>query len=117
MRHYCTLPSNYVGSLLLNAFVYPPLHLQRYFQSSPNAPTYLTIEWTNQHGCGGNEDDDAHKLNCNIVLQYMVMDDCDPGMKWLPHLYTSHFSPRIFGFENSRQVLVFVFNMWVVVLV
>ena len=36
--------------------------------------TYLTLEWTNQHGCGGNEDTDPHKLNCNIVLQYMVID-------------------------------------------
>ena len=32
------------------------------------------MEWTNQHGCGGNEDDDPHKLNCNLVLQYMVQD-------------------------------------------
>jgi len=30
----------------------------------------LTVEWTNQHGCGGNEGDDPHKLNCNMVLQY-----------------------------------------------
>ena len=33
------------------------------------------MEWTNQHGCGGDEDSDPHKLNCNIVLQYM----CQPG--------------------------------------
>jgi len=32
----------------------------------------LQIEWTNQHGCGGNEDNDQHKLNCNIVLQYLI---------------------------------------------
>lgn len=38
-------------------------------QSSGNTgKSYLTVEWTNQHGCG---DDD---LNCNIVLQYM----CQP---------------------------------------
>ena len=36
--------------------------------------TNLLIEWTNQHGCGGNEDNDPHKLNCNIVIQYMVQD-------------------------------------------
>ena len=29
------------------------------------------VEWTNQHGCGGDEDSDPHKLNCNVVLQYM----------------------------------------------
>ena len=31
----------------------------------------LPIEWTNQHGCGGNEEDDPHKLNCQLVIQYM----------------------------------------------
>lgn len=28
-------------------------------------------EWTAQHGCGGNEATDPHKLNCQIILQYM----------------------------------------------
>ena len=31
----------------------------------------LLIEWTAQHGCGGNENDSPNELNCNIVLQYM----------------------------------------------
>ena len=52
---------------------------QQYFQSSDRADSKLTIEWTNQHGCGGNEDDDPNKLNCNIVIQYMVSDVCDAG--------------------------------------
>jgi hypothetical protein len=30
----------------------------------------LTLEWTNQHGCGGNEATDPHKLNCNMVIQF-----------------------------------------------
>ena len=34
----------------------------------------MTIEWTNQHACGGNEDNDPHKPNCNLVIQYMVQD-------------------------------------------
>eukprot|EP00912_Choanoflagellata_sp_UC4_P001276 UC4_evm1s798 len=33
--------------------------------------SFLTIEWTNQHGCGGNEHTDPHKTNCNINIQYM----------------------------------------------
>ena len=33
--------------------------------------SFLTVEWTNQHGCG---DDD---LNCNIVLQYMCQPQKD----------------------------------------
>jgi len=44
-------------------------------QTSPgNGQTVLSIEWTNQHGCGGNEHGDPHKLNCQIVLQYMCVD-------------------------------------------
>lgn len=34
----------------------------------------LPIEWTNQHGCGANEDDDPTKCNCNIVLQMMCQE-------------------------------------------
>lgn len=30
----------------------------------------LVVEWTNQHGCGGNEATDPNKLNCNLVFQY-----------------------------------------------
>ena len=39
------------------------------------------MEWTNQHGCGGNEDSDPHKLNCNVVLQFMCQegDETDNG--------------------------------------
>ncbi|KAK6176567.1 hypothetical protein SNE40_014828 [Patella caerulea] len=50
----------------------------KYFQSGPTTgKTQLTIEWTNQHGCGGNEDDNPQKLNCKLVLQYMCQDDVD----------------------------------------
>ena len=33
----------------------------------------LPIEWTNQHGCGGNS-----KVACEIVLQYACEDTLDP---------------------------------------
>lgn len=33
----------------------------------------LPIEWTDQHGCGGNS-----KLNCEMVLQYACEDTLDP---------------------------------------
>ncbi|XP_033116542.1 protein DD3-3-like [Anneissia japonica] len=35
----------------------------------------LNIEWTNQHGCGGDEDTDPHKTNCLLVMQFMCQDD------------------------------------------
>ncbi|XP_065830069.1 protein DD3-3-like [Oscarella lobularis] len=55
----------------------------KFFQSGPyklyggtgEGQSIYTIEWTNQHGCGGNEDSDPHKLNCNLVLQYMCQKD------------------------------------------
>jgi len=34
----------------------------------------LTVEWTNQHGCGNNP-----KLYCNIVIQYMCGQTTDPA--------------------------------------
>ena len=37
----------------------------------------LTLEWTNQHGCGGNEETDPQKQNCNIVLQYMCQKNSE----------------------------------------
>lgn len=33
----------------------------------------LPIEWTNQHGCGGNS-----KISCEIILQYACEDTLDP---------------------------------------
>mmetsp|Transcript_15846 Transcript_15846/g.22299 ORF Transcript_15846/g.22299 Transcript_15846/m.22299 type:complete len:645 (-) Transcript_15846:297-2231(-) len=30
----------------------------------------LPVEWTAQHGCGGSEENDAHKLNCNMLIQF-----------------------------------------------
>ncbi|XP_059178656.1 protein DD3-3-like [Physella acuta] len=56
----------------------------KYFQSSPwkTSPTgegksYLTIEWTNQHGCGGNDNTSPNKQNCVLLLQYMCEDEPD----------------------------------------
>lgn len=48
-----------------------------YFQSGPSSKgkTYLTVGWTNQHGCGGNENTSPQKQNCALVLQYMCQDD------------------------------------------
>lgn len=43
--------------------------------SSAEGKSYLEIEWTNQHGCGGNENEDPHKQNCNLVLQYMCQEE------------------------------------------
>lgn len=45
----------------------------QYFESEEGngGKSHLMVEWTNQHGCGGNEHADEHKLNCEIVMQYM----------------------------------------------
>ena len=57
--------------------------LQKYFMSGSEykvleddlGASMLEVEWTNQHGCGGNEDTDPHKLNCNLVFQMMCHED------------------------------------------
>lgn len=47
--------------------------------SSDAASSYLDVEWTNQHGCGGSEDSDPHKQNCNLVLQFMCQNEDLPN--------------------------------------
>ena len=54
---------------------------QHYFQSGPSVnrltgagASQLILDWTIQHGCGGNEDTDPQKQNCNLVLQFMCED-------------------------------------------
>jgi hypothetical protein len=77
------------------------LFLQKYWQSGQEEGTYLTVEWTNQHGCGGNEDNDPHKLNCNMVIQYMVMD-YDPD-ETAEELDTNKFTRIRDGTSTQRQ--------------
>ena len=60
--------------------VWPSEHLvlficsQAYFQSGTKGKSYLTVEWTNQHGGGSN-----YKLNSNLVLQFMCQPDSKNG--------------------------------------
>lgn len=46
---------------------------------SPENPThgesFMPIEWTNQHGCGENNDTEPAKCNCNIVIQMLCQPD------------------------------------------
>ncbi|XP_067928510.1 protein DD3-3-like [Watersipora subatra] len=46
----------------------------KYFMSG-GGNSYLDVEWTNQHGCGGSEDEDPHKQNCQLVLQFMCQEE------------------------------------------
>lgn len=51
--------------------------LKKYFMSGSKhnslpgkiGKSFLTIEWTNQHGCGDQD------LNCDIILQYKCQDN------------------------------------------
>ncbi|CAF3378034.1 unnamed protein product [Rotaria socialis] len=47
----------------------------QFFQSGATGATVLRFVWTNQHGCGGNEETNSPKQVCNIILQYMCQDD------------------------------------------
>ena len=42
----------------------------KYFQSGVIGKSYLTIEWTNQHGCGARDSDDTNYVDCHLVMQY-----------------------------------------------
>jgi hypothetical protein len=46
----------------------------------------LNIEWTSQHGCGGDENTDPTKQNCILVLQYMCQAKGDYDPKSLDRL-------------------------------
>lgn len=48
-----------------------------FYESVDGGPSKLQMEWTNQHGCGGDEDSNPHKVNCNLVLQVMCQPDTD----------------------------------------
>jgi hypothetical protein len=65
--------------------------------------SYLTIEWTNQHGCGGNEDTDPNKLNCNMVIQYMCRPDiATDDWKKKREKIRDGLSTRTANFQQSR---------------
>lgn len=40
--------------------------------------SHLTIEWTNQHGCGGNNQ--QKNVHCEVILQYMCGDEVRDGV-------------------------------------
>ena len=70
-------------------------YFQHYFQSGKGyvsssgltGKSFLTIEWTNQHGCNDRD------LNCNFVLQYRCQDDTK-------HQTLNHHTMR-----NGKKVL------------
>ncbi|XP_072175305.1 protein DD3-3-like [Diadema setosum] len=71
--------------------------------------SFYTVEWTNQHGCGGDEDTDPHKLNCNIVIQYMCQPNAntaqgnDDTIRNGENTNTQNHTPRNNANENQNQ--------------
>ena len=45
---------------------------QQYYGSGKDASSKLMVEWTNQHGCGGNP-----KVSCNYVIQVTMVTKND----------------------------------------
>ena len=62
-------------------FIFSTFVSQEFFMSDVGK-SYMEIEWTNQHGCGGNEDTDPHKQNCNLVMQFMCQDESINQSEW-----------------------------------
>ena len=63
----------------------------------------LPIEWTNQHGCGGNS-----KVSCEIVLQYACEDTLDPRVDnfwpWATHKAentSTYYGTQHFRYQNN----------------
>ena len=60
----------------------------------------LPVEWTNQHGCGGNS-----KIACELVLQYACEDTLDPRVDnfwpWVPN--KAEASSTYFGTQHFRS--------------
>jgi len=59
---------------------YPPSQYQFVFYEGST----LTVQWHNQHGCGGNEANDPYKLHCQIISQFMC--ETAPGGRAEPTL-------------------------------
>lgn len=60
----------------------------------------LPIEWTNQHGCGGNS-----KASCEIVLQYACEDTLDPRVDNFWPWVTNKAGPnsKYYGTQHFRS--------------
>lgn len=61
----------------------------------------LSMEWTNQHGCGGNEGSDPQKLNCDIIIQYMCQTT--DGLQAAGGKLKTVAAPMIPGAESLRD--------------
>ena len=71
----------------------------QYFASGHAMPSELTLEWYDQHGCGGKAPGDPNWVDCQVVIQYscqgeahrdMIPDNFFPD-KWDPEVHQSHF--------------------------
>lgn len=50
-------------------------YFYKFFQSGTTGKSILRFVWTNQHGCGGSEENNPGKLTCNLIFQYMCQND------------------------------------------
>jgi len=61
---------NPTGGLTPAQVLDPSVNTAAQYQMAFYEGSQLHLEWTNQHGCGGNEKNDTQKMNCNMVIQY-----------------------------------------------
>eukprot|EP00731_Ephydatia_muelleri_P001859 Em0001g1859a len=86
------------------------IYHMKYFQSgNTGGKSLLTVEWTNQHGCGGNENTDPWKTNCNIVIQVMLQDNItrgryDPSLTFSENAFAHYLAYRRDNNEHSEQL-------------
>ncbi|XP_071806094.1 protein DD3-3-like [Asterias amurensis] len=68
----------------------------KYFASGSSGESHMTVEWTNQHGCGDNDN-----VNCNVVLQYMCQPDTDSAV---PETLRNGFATNKQGYMKLASV-------------
>jgi hypothetical protein len=68
-----------------------------YFEGST-----LPLEWTNQHGCGGNLIDDPNKLNCQIIIQYMCETPGQGGQTPTLTAYGGDYALNVYLYDGGN---------------
>jgi hypothetical protein len=62
----------------------------------------VPVEWTNQHGCGGNLLDDPNKLNCNIVIQYTCQTPRTTAAPWQGTSYNGDYALNVYLMDGGN---------------
>lgn len=76
------------------------------FFESGTSPSELTLEWTNQHGCGRRDANDANWVDCSFTIQYMCQSaDSSTIQNGFDTDESSYTPPPDMGMEDAQAYL------------